>query len=174
MTLETNNTLTLEGKSDRLQSLFLSYQSIRHKKRTEEIAGLAIDMGREFLALKSETPAGFFLKSLELNNIPISTAEYYISFYKKFGKYRDIVQKLGKSKVYVLNILNDEEVKSIMEGNAVYGLTLPDISSLSFKQFRAMLPKLRKTIFYTGPRKRLSLFTMYIKLAFSALTGGVK
>jgi len=174
---KTETTFDPEGKRNRLQDLLLAHQTVVERRNPETLKAttfLALDTGEELLKLKETLIFGDFIKCVKLMGIARSTAQGYIKVFKKFGAYREAVGSLGVSKMYVLMYLKDKDIKTLVEGGVVSGLTLADITKMSIRKVKSLFTRRNKLLHPVTWRKRVTLFIKHIKLAFSAFAGGTK
>ena len=176
----TKNVFNHEGTTDRLENLLHNYLALRRKKVIDQSIDMVFDLGQELLEIQRNNEIDF-LKILVTLNIPVSTARYYINTYKKFGNYQEIARKLGVSKCRILVSLTHFEIKSLIDGDCVCGLTLSYIFLMTATKLKLIFPELIQTRPYfikankvKGVQKRLMLFAFFIMFAFSALAGGNK
>jgi hypothetical protein len=174
---KTESAFESEGSRNRLQDLLLAHQTTITKRNPETLKAtsfLALDTGEELLKLKETLAFGNFLKCIKQMGIKRSTAQGYIRVFKKFGACREAISIIGASKLYCLIGMKEKDIKTLVDGGAVSGLTLTDITEMSFRKVRSIFRKMSE---YPRPmtmHKRIKLFTKHMGLAFSALAGGVK
>ena len=165
-----------EGSRDRLQNLLSDYKSSQTKRDTEKIperekTSLVFEIGEELLKLKKSLGFGSFIKTVKSMGISRNAAQDYMRVAQRFGAYRDVVKDIGASKLCVLAHRKNENIKILIDGGALSGITLADIDRMSIREVRNCFQNKRLTKPITW-RNRLLKFTKYIKLAFSALAGG--
>ena len=173
---ETKKAFKPEGKRGRLQDLLIAHQSLRLRKKPvnlRESVFLALDTGEELLKLRDDS-YGDFLESVKQMGLSKTVAQDYIKIFKKFYAYRETVSILGSSKLRCLMRQKNDAIKTLVEGGAVSGLTLADMTGMSCKELISVFAKHHKQSIFVIWRKRITLFAKHIKLAFSALAGGVK
>jgi hypothetical protein len=174
---ETKTAFKLKGNRNRLQGLLLARLTAVARNNPEVLkatTSLGLDTGEELLKLRGALVFRDFLNCIKQMGISEETAQRYITVFKKFGAYREAVSNLGVSKLYILKHLKDKDIKTLMEGGAVSGLTLSDITLMSSTKVRSFFMRRNKLPNPITWRKRVKLFTKHMKLAFSALTGGAR
>ena len=173
---KTETTFDPEGKRNRLQDLLLAHQALKLRKKPvnlKESTFLALDTGEELLKLKDDS-YGDFLEHVKQTGLTKTVAQDYIKVFKKFNAYREVVSILGSSKLRCLMRLKDDDIKILIEGGAVSGLTLANIAGMSCKKVISVFAKHHKQPILVIWHKRVTLFIKHIKLAFSAFAGGTK
>jgi hypothetical protein len=174
---KTETAFKSEGNRDRLKDLLLTHRTAASRRNPEALKAttfLALDTGKELLKLKETLTVRDFSECIKQMGIAKSTADYYLKIYKKFGAYREAVSVLGASKLYCLIGLKEENIKNLVGGGTVSGFTLTDIVEMPFRKVRNIFRKMSEHPRPMTRHKRITLFVKHMKLAFSALTGGLK
>ena len=171
-------TFIQEGERNRLSDLLSTYKRAQTRKDTGKIpacekTSYVFEMGEELLKLKKSLGFGNFIKTIKSMGILRNSAQDYMRVVQRFGAYRDVVKNIDVSKLYVLAHRKNENIKILMEGGTLSGVTITDISEMSLKEVRNFFQNKRLTKPMTW-RRRFRTFKKHLKLAFSALAGGVK
>ena len=174
----TETTFNQEGERNRLSDLLSTYKRAQTRKDTGKIlacekASYVFEMGEELLKLKKSIAFGCFIKTIKSMGIARTSAEDFMRIVQRFGAYRDVVKNIDVSKLRVLAHRKNEHIKILMEGGTLSGVTIADISEMSIKEVRIFFQNKRLTKPMTW-RRRFRTFKKHLKLAFSALAGGVK
>lgn len=102
-------------------------------------------VGARLLLLKAQCPHGEFMERLERLEIEESMARRLMQATRKFPN-RAIshdLASLGKSKIFELVVLDDEEAEAFANGEEVRGITRDDAYTMSVSELRAALRKER-------------------------------
>lgn len=105
------------------------------------IGSQLFQMGARLALLKEQLPHGEFGEALERLDIHERLAQRSIQVALKFSNASTSthLDKLGKSKIFELLVLDDEEVDQLNSGDSVRGLTFDDIDRMSIKDLRKQL-----------------------------------
>ncbi|CCG55789.1 phage-like protein [Brachyspira pilosicoli WesB] len=105
----------------------------------QEQAGNAfIEMGKRLLRIKAHEEHGMFMLALEELGIAHTTAKYSMVAARKFANSRTFGD-LGVSKIQVLTVLEDEEVKELEDTNQIFGMTFDEIDKMSVRELKKNL-----------------------------------
>lgn len=123
----------------------LEDQVVLYHRRSAE-ATLAL--GSSLLLLKELVPHGQFVDRLEALGIAKRTAQKLMSAAVKFSAHTNVAQLTGRvgsqAKLLELVILDDEELDVLAEGEAVRGVTLERIETMSTRELRQALREAEK------------------------------
>lgn len=103
-----------------------------------------IEMGKRLLRIKAHEPHGRFLEALGELGVNERTARNFMVACRKFHRNWQALSDLGKTKMYVLSVLDDDEVKELEEKNEIFGLTFDDIDRMSTRELRKALREARE------------------------------
>lgn len=110
----------------------------------QEQAGNAfIEMGKRLLRIKAHEEHGMFMLALEELGIAHTTAKYSMVAARKFANSRTFGD-LGVSKIQVLTVLEDEEVKELEDTNKIFGMTFDEIDKMSVRELKKNLREARE------------------------------
>lgn len=102
-----------------------------------------IEMGKRLLRIKAHEPHGRFIHALNELGIERTTAFRCMQATKKFA---NVVspQHLGREKMKILSVLDDEEIKELENEKEIFGLTFDDIDRMSTRELRKNLREARE------------------------------
>ena len=164
-----------EGSRNRFKDLlYKKSKTKRSPKILKASASYILEAGEELIKLKKNTAYGGFTETVQNMGILPNFAQRCMRVFKKFGAYRETAEKLGAGKLYILMSMKEPDIKTLMDGGSVSGVTLNDIARMSIKEARNILIKRRKLPSHITRCRRMALFIKHIKKAFSVLRGGVK
>ncbi|CBG87714.1 DUF3102 domain-containing protein [Citrobacter rodentium] len=111
-----------------------------------------LEAGKRLIILKENEPHGDFINILE-NDLGLEprVARRMMQASVKFLGNSDEPQKrtaltvLGKTKLYELMVLDDEELDALADGGTVAGATLDDIDRMTSRELKAALREARET-----------------------------
>lgn len=110
----------------------------------QEQAGNAfIEMGKRLLRIKAHEEHGMFMLALEELNIAYRTANYAMVAARKFSN-SPSVANLGSTKLRILSVLDDEEVKELEDTNQIFGMTFDEIDKMSVRELKKNLREARE------------------------------
>lgn len=98
-----------------------------------------LELGKRLLQMKEVEPHGEFMDCLRAVGIEQSIANHIMRAALKFSSNSPTFANLGRSKLYELAFLDDQEIKELAEGGTVAGLQLDEIDRMSVRELRAAL-----------------------------------
>lgn len=110
----------------------------------DQMASGMLGLGAQLLLMKENEVHGNFMAAIEQLGLSIRTADYAMAAADKFGNSQTSANfaLLGKEKLRVLTVLDDDSVAHLAEGEEVDGIgTLDDIAKMSVRELRAALRK---------------------------------
>ncbi len=106
-----------------------------------------IEVGRAFIKLKESLPHGEFEEGLSERGIPARTAQRLMLAARKFSDRSDRLLKLGRSKLYAIaEMLDDESLDKLEAGEDVLGLTLDEAERMTARDLRERLRKMEADV----------------------------
>lgn len=106
-----------------------------------------VEMGKRFIRIKAHEGHGKFLKSLDRLGMTVRPAQYMMLAARKFSN-TNLNSQLEPTKLRILSILDEDDIKTLELGGSVKGMTLDDIDRMSTrelrKNFREEKEKLKK------------------------------
>ena len=109
-----------------------------------QAANSLIELGKQILLLKHHEPHGQFLIALEELGMAERSARYAMVAAKKFAN-RPLVADLGRTKLKVLSVLDDEQIAQMEETGTLAGVgTVDEIKQMSRKDLEAALREEKK------------------------------
>ena len=109
----------------------------------QEQAGVSfIEMGRRLLRIKAHEEHGMFMHALSEIGINDRTARSIMLAYKKFGKWQ-AAAVVGREKLRILSVLDDDEVQKMKDDNEIFGMTFDDIDKMTTRELRSKLREAR-------------------------------
>ncbi|MCW5657412.1 MAG: hypothetical protein KIT60_06895 [Burkholderiaceae bacterium] len=110
-----------------------------------------LDTGRLLLLLKERVGRGAFMQSLERLGMPPRGAQKFMQAALKFSNaptsaHFDRINRIAPSKVIELLVLDDEEVKGLLDGDSVRGVTLDKVDTMCVSELRAALREAHETV----------------------------
>jgi hypothetical protein len=120
-------------------------QRLIHETRfyLSQSAEAMLEAGRRLILIKEHEPHGLFLDALHAIGIDERTAQRFMRAALRFGDEARELARLGRTKLYELAYLDDEEIDALREGGTVAGLSLDDIDRMSVAELRTSLRKMR-------------------------------
>ena len=104
-----------------------------------------LEAGKRLIVLKEHEPHGDFLRIVEdrLGMVPKVAQRMMQASVKFITPKTTTLSFLGKSKLYELMLLDDDDLEELAEGGTVAGLTKDDIDRMSTRELRAALRDLK-------------------------------
>lgn len=98
-------------------------------------------LGARLLLLKEQAPHGEFIACLERHDIDIRLAQRTMKSTLKFSNTATspLLEKLSKSKIFELAVLDDEEIADLTDGGSARGITLDEVDRMSVTELRKRL-----------------------------------
>lgn len=135
------------GYDGPLQPELLEHGIAQQMRRTVDAC---LEMGKMLLLLKERVGHGHFEESLErLSLAPRAARKFMQSAYKFANRPLTAVLKdaIGsQTKLIELLVLDDEEVKGLVESDSVRGITVDEIASMSVSELRAALREAQEDV----------------------------
>jgi len=102
------------------------------------------ESGKIFLRLKAHEGHGGFMDSLTRIGIPQSTANYAMAVVLKFGPNSQALGNLGITKIQMLTVLDEPDIKALVKDGVTGNLTLDDIDRMTTRELREKLREERE------------------------------
>lgn len=116
----------------------------RAKIHQGQMAEGMLGLGRQLLLMKAHEEHGQFLAVLDELNLAERSARYAMAAVRKFGN-RQSIAVLGSTKIYALTVLDDDDVKSLVEKDELPGVgTLDEIERMTVRELKAALREERE------------------------------
>jgi len=109
-----------------------------------QTAQALFESGKIFLRLKAHEGHGGFMESLARIGIPQSTANYSMAVVLKFGPNSQALGNLGTTKIQMLTVLDEPDIKALVEDGAAGNLTMDSVSKMTTRELQAALREERK------------------------------
>lgn len=105
------------------------------------IGGQLFQMGARLKLLKEQVPHGEFINTLKKLGIDYRLSARTIQAAVKFANVSVTthLEKMGKTKIFEMLVLDDEEVKELAENGSVLGIELDEIDRMSCSELRKRL-----------------------------------
>ncbi|MEW5974137.1 MAG: hypothetical protein AB1713_10315 [Pseudomonadota bacterium] len=103
-------------------------------------------LGARLLLLKEQCAHGEFMAVLERQGVGYEVAKKTMQATLKFANRSTSTDfaKLGKSKLFELAVLDDEEIKELTDGGSARGITLDEVDRMSVSELRRALRDARE------------------------------
>lgn len=147
--LENKEAIAKEMNADEIEKAYFTdvydySRVVEEIKFYQEQAGNAfIEMGKRLLRIKAHEEHGMFMLALEKLGIEPRTAQYTMLAARKFANTKSI-SYLGTTKLQVLSVLDDEEVKELEDTNKIFGMTFDEIDKMSVRELKKNLREARE------------------------------
>ena len=106
-----------------------------------------IEVGRALIKLKESLPHGEFEDGLRERGIPARTAQRLMLAARKFSDRSERLLKLGRSKLYAIaEMLDDESLDKLEAGEDVLGMTLDEAERMTARDLRERLRKMEADV----------------------------
>ncbi|MFZ5536751.1 MAG: hypothetical protein ACOZAP_04645 [Pseudomonadota bacterium] len=132
----------------------LHYSGSLHPDALEEGIGdsqqrIAVELfsiGARLLLLKEQCEHGEFIQRIERRGLAPRMAQKFMQAALKFSNAPTSahLEKLGKSKLLELVVLDDEEIKELTDGGSARGITLDEVDRMSVSELRRALRDARE------------------------------
>lgn len=113
----------------------------------EQMASGMLGLGAQVLLLKANEDHGNFMAAIDELGLSYRSANYAMNAALKFGKLQTsaTLENLGKAKIRALTVLDDDEAKSLVEGEEVPGLgDLDDVANMTVKELKETIRSMRE------------------------------
>lgn len=111
----------------------------RAKIHQKQMSDGMLGLGEQLLLMKAHEGHGQFMAILDELNMKQSSANYAMAAVRKFGNSQSI-GNLGVTKIYALTVLDDDDVRSLVEKDELPGVgTLDEIDRMSVRELKAAL-----------------------------------
>ena len=113
----------------------------------EQMASGMLGLGSQLLLLKANEEHGNFLAAVENLGLAERSARYAMEAALKFGNRHTCadLSVLGNAKIRALTVLDDDEAKSLVEGDEVPGLgDLDDVANMTVKELKETIRSMRE------------------------------
>jgi hypothetical protein len=97
------------------------------------------ESGKIFLRLKAHEGHGGFMDSLTRIGVPSSTAHYAMATVIKFGQNFQALGNLGTTKIQMLTVLDEPDIKALVKDGVTGNLSLDDIDRMTTRELREKL-----------------------------------
>lgn len=107
-----------------------------------QTAEACFELGKRLLVLKELAPHGEFEQRLELLGIERRSAQRFMAVSRKFANATapSLLKVVGtQTKMLELLVLDDSELSALESGEAVRGVSLDDIETMSYRELKAAL-----------------------------------
>ena len=109
-----------------------------------QAANSLIELGKQLLLLKHHEPHGQFIVAVEELGLAYRSAAYAMTAAQKFSNV-PLVADLGRTKLKVLSVLDDEQIAQMKETGTLAGVgTVDEIKKMSRKDLEAALREEKK------------------------------
>ena len=109
-----------------------------------QAANSLIELGKQLLLLKHHEPHGQFIVAVEELGLAYRSAAYAMTAAQKFSNV-PLVAHLGRTKLKVLSVLDDEQIAQMKETGTLAGVgTVDEIKKMSRKDLEAALREEKK------------------------------
>ncbi|MDR2953218.1 MAG: DUF3102 domain-containing protein [Treponema sp.] len=115
---------------DRIENQIRFYQ--------DQAGSALLEMGKCLIRIKAHEEHGRFMKALGNVGLSHRGAEYAMAAARKFSNSQSIAN-LGSTKMMVLSILDEDDVKKLADGGDIAGMTLDDIDRMTTRELREKL-----------------------------------
>ncbi|MCL2197201.1 MAG: DUF3102 domain-containing protein [Treponema sp.] len=102
------------------------------------------ETGKIFLRLKAHEGHGEFMTSLERIGVPQTTANYAMAAVIKFGSNSPPVGNLGITKIKMLTVFDEEDIKKYVDGGPLGNIPHDDVENMSKRELQEAIRKERK------------------------------
>ena len=102
------------------------------------------ESGKIFLRLKAHEGHGGFMESLTRIGIPQTTANYAMAVVLKFGSNSPALGNLGSTKLKMLTVLDEPDLKALVKDGVTGSLALDDIDRMTTRELREKLREERE------------------------------
>jgi len=108
-----------------------------------QTAQALFESGKRFLRIRAHEDHGAFYAALERIGVPERTADYAMAVVKKFGPNPLPVADLGSTKLKMLTVFEDEEIKEYVNGGPLGSIPHDDVEKMSKRELQAAIRKER-------------------------------
>lgn len=110
----------------------------------EQMANGMLGLGAQLLLLKVNSEHGTFMAAIENLGMSQRSANYVMSAALKFGN-SPTLANLGSAKLKALTVLDDDEAKSLVDGDEVPGVgDIDDVANMTVRELRDALRGMRE------------------------------
>ncbi|MDR2941795.1 MAG: DUF3102 domain-containing protein [Treponema sp.] len=102
------------------------------------------ESGKRFLRIKAHEKHGDFMASLERIGIPQTTANYAMAVVIKFGSNSQALGNLGTTKIQMLTVLDEPDIKALVKDGVTGNLSLDEIDRMTTRELREAIRKERE------------------------------
>ncbi|MGL4985978.1 MAG: hypothetical protein ACRC5H_02425 [Treponemataceae bacterium] len=118
----------------------------RAKTAQEQMAGGMIELGKQLCLIKVFEGHGNFMASCEKLDITKSSACYAMAAAKKFANFQTF-GNLTSSKIQVLTVLDDNNIKKLEDGGEIAGIgTLDDVEKMTVRELKEAIRAERQRV----------------------------
>ena len=112
----------------------------------DQMASGMLGLGAQLLLLKANEEHGNFMAAVEELGLSYRSANYAMNAALKFGKVQTSAtfEGIGKEKIRILTVLDDEKAKDLVNGEEVDGLgDLDDVAKMTVRELKKAVRELR-------------------------------
>jgi hypothetical protein len=104
-----------------------------------------VEMGKRLIRIKAHEGHGKFIESLDRLGMTVRPAQYMMLAARKFSN-TNLNSHLEPTKLRVLSVLEEEDIKILDDGGSVKGMKLDDIEKMTVRELRENLRKAEEKI----------------------------
>ena len=109
-----------------------------------QTAQALFESGKRFLRIKAHEEHGHFEESLKRIGVPLSTARYAMAAVIKFGPNLHPGGDLGVSKIRMLTVFEEDEIKKYVDGGPLGSIPHDDVEAMSKRELQDAIRKERE------------------------------
>ncbi|MDR0472718.1 MAG: DUF3102 domain-containing protein [Treponema sp.] len=109
-----------------------------------QTAQALFESGKIFLRIKAHEDHGGFMESLARIDVPSSTAHYAMAAVLKFGPNFHPDGNLGTSKLRMLTVFEEEDIKKYVDGGPLGSIPHDDVETMSKRELQEAIREERK------------------------------
>jgi hypothetical protein len=104
-----------------------------------------VEMGKRLIRIKAHEGHGQFLESLNRLGMTVRPAQYMMLAARKFSN-TNLDSHLEPTKLRILSVLDEDDIKTLESGGEVKGMTLDDVDRMSTRELRDKVRKDREQL----------------------------
>jgi len=109
-----------------------------------QTAQALFESGKRFLRIRAHENHGAFYAALERIKVPERTADYAMAVVKKFGPNPLPVADLGSSKIKMLTVFEEDDIKKFVAGGPLGSIPHDDVETMSKRELQEAIRNERK------------------------------
>jgi succinate dehydrogenase flavin-adding protein (antitoxin of CptAB toxin-antitoxin module) len=109
-----------------------------------QTAQALFESGKRCLRIKAHEDHGDFMASLERIKIPIRMAEYAMAVVVKFGPNSQPVANLGSTKLLMLTVFEEDDIKKYVNGGPLGNIPHDDVETMTKRELQEAIRKERE------------------------------